>query len=153
MQSDDDSDDSVLTSDGPAIDKVHLTGFESRERSENEEKRSEAAPKRTLAQMNHVNSALLFDLGAGKDIFGTWQIDCPGIYEGWPHCNSEGMRWIDTQYTSEHVCHGVFDVEFGGPWEFTGTKVSLKTPRKHPGALAKEYEKLGRVYDETTSIW
>jgi hypothetical protein len=227
MSSDDDDDSEIRTPDDSMVSD---SGTKTRNRAidawREKEKLGRAAVKRTIAKMNRDHSLLLLSKeGGGDDVFGTWQIHCPGIHKEWPdwHDIEKGMKWIihpplpnNTHswvsfnqmvvegvmgiewrkndlpkkdwfnwlnvkrefrfrgretgdydfccideanvgwivFTSEHECHGVFEVEFGGkPWEFTGKKVSLKRPGKKPAALAKEYEKLGRDYDEKTCLW
>jgi len=223
----DDDDDSVLTPDDSyVINRFCPTdiGNSTMEQwLERRNKRAENIRNRTLAKTNRDHSLLLLTKnGGGKDPFGTWQIDCPGILNEWPdHENAEqGMTWIihpplenDThswcsfdqlviiegvmgiewgckklerkrwlnvkrsfrfrglssgdydfccideankgwiKFTSEHECHGQFDCQFAGPWEFTGKKVDLKRFGKRPAALAKEYERLGRGFDTKTAIF
>jgi hypothetical protein len=218
-------DDSIVCDPGAKPGKLKL-GFCPTHNWHEKEKLGKALVNRTIAKMNRDHGLLLLSKeGGGDDVFGTWQIHCPGIHESWPVWEDieKGMKWIihpplpdDTHswvsfnqmvvegvmgiewskkdlpkkdwfnwlnvkrgfrfrghetgsydfccidegnlgwimFTSEHECHGVFEVEFGEkPWEFTGKKVSLKRPGKKPAALAKEYEKLGRDFDEKTCIW
>lgn len=227
MSSDDGDDSEIVTPDDSMVsDSGTKTGNRATDTRREKEKLGRAAVKRTIAKLNRDHSLLLLSKeGGGDDVFGTWQIHCPGIHEEWPDWEGieKGLKWIihpplagnthswvsfnqlvvegvmgiewrendlprkdwfnwlnvkrqfrfrgretgeydfccedDANmgwiiFTSEHECHGVFEVEFGGePWEFTGKKVSLKRPGKKPAALAKEYEKLGREYHKKTCIW
>jgi hypothetical protein len=223
---DDDGDSEILTPDDSMVSGVSTqTGNRATDTSSQKKKLVADARKRMIAKTDRQHSLLLSNEGGGDDVFGTWEIDCPGIHEEWPEWQNieKGMKWIihpplpsNTHswvsfkqmvvegvmgiewwkddlpekewfnwlnvrrefrfrgletgendfccmdeanmgwivFTSEHECHGVFEVEFGGkPWEFTGKKVSLKRPGKKPAALAKEYENLGRDYDRKTCIW
>jgi len=179
------------------------------------------AHERQLAKMNSEHAKLLASpKGAGNDVFGTWQFDCPQIIKGWCHLDLykhnniiwkihpplpqdsrlwchftqiivEGVASIDWEstltpnrwynkklnftfrgretgesdfvcdddcnkgwimFTSEHECHGMWEVQFGGEaWPFTGKKISTKVTGKKAHTLAVDYDKLGRDYE--TTFW
>lgn len=55
-------------------------------------------------------------------------------------------------FTSEHECQGMFGCQFGGPWAFTGKKISLKLSGKKITGLSQEFKKYEREWRKTAWI-
>jgi hypothetical protein len=153
----DDGNDSVATPDPAAAMRrfcpTYLGNQTIEEWQKRREERAENARKRTLAKMNRDHALLLLSKpDGGDDIFGTWQIDCPGILDEWPDSDDidKGMTWIihppvenDTHswcFFNQMIVEGVMGIEWRTKKLEQKHWLNIKRPFSFRGLESGEYD-------------